>query len=108
MDVTVRIQDHYAFQMIKYAMVELQNTLEDISPQVLNALIVNAPSSNDAPSARSLTWVLQHVQCNLGILPSFVTSNTRWKAIPSHSCVESTENSGCCVISSTVDNDNET
>ena len=69
----------------------IENTLKDVSPQTFNPLIVNTLSNYH----RRSSW---YELCDSSVLPSFVTSNTRWQAIISNSRLKMLENSLSCMV----------
>ena len=50
MNLVAGIKESKLLKMVKQAMVQVQNSLEDISPKTLNALIVDTSTNNHASS----------------------------------------------------------
>lgn len=57
-----RIQNPTVFQMIEEAVVYVKDSLENITPQSFDALVVDTAPSYHAASSWAPAWMLQHVQ----------------------------------------------
>ena len=66
------------FHVAEESIVETSNTLINIPPHSLYALIVDTLSYNHRASAWSSKWVVKEIHGNINIFPPFVNSNTGW------------------------------